>query len=148
MSTALRNMRPVLLLLLVAVLSAGSATAAVDSAANGAVLTTVRINTPALAGGAPLPAGTYEIRLTGQRPTPPAGQPQDAEEWVEFVADGHTVARETAEIIYDDDLPAEGASSQTVHSGTRVEMLKGGEFLRISVKRNRERYLIYLPVRK
>jgi hypothetical protein len=46
----------------------------------------------------------------------------------------------------DDDLPAVGASSLPVRSGTRVDMLKGGEFLRISVKGDRERYLIYLPV--
>lgn len=141
-------MRAALLFLFVSVLSSGSATAEVDPAATSAVLTTVRINAPVLAGGAPLPAGTYEIRLTGQRPSPPAGQPQDSEEWVEFVADGKVVARETAEIIDDDDLPAEGASSQTVQQGTRVEMLKGGEFLRISVKRDRQRYLIYLPTRK
>ena len=141
-------MRAALLFLFVSVLSAGSATAEVDPAATSAVLTTVRINARVLAGGAPLPAGTYEIRLTGQRPSPPAGQPQDAEESVEFVADGKVVARETAEIIDDDDLPAEGASSQTVQQGTRVEMLKGGEFLRISIKRDRQRYLIYLPTRK
>ena len=141
-------MRAALLFLFVSVLSSGSATAEVDPATTSAVLTTVRINAPVLAGGAPLPAGTYEIRLTGQRPSPPAGQPQDAEEWVEFVADGKVVARETAEIIDDDDLPAEGASSQTVQQGTRVEMLKGGEFLRISIKRDRQRYLIYLPTRK
>ena len=141
-------MRAALLFLFVSVLSSGSATAEVDTPTTSAVLTTVRINAPVLAGGAPLPAGTYEIRLTGQRPSPPAGQPQDAEESVEFVADGKVVARETAEIIDDDDLPAEGASSQTVQQGTRVEMLKGGEFLRISVKRDRQRYLIYLPTRK
>jgi hypothetical protein len=29
-----------------------------------------------------------------------------------------------------------------------VEMLKDGEFLRISIKRDRERYLIYLPPTK
>jgi hypothetical protein len=44
------------------------------------------------------------------------------------------------------DLPAVGASSLPVRAGTRVDLLKGGEFLRISVKRDRERYLIYLPV--
>jgi hypothetical protein len=27
-----------------------------------------------------------------------------------------------------------------------VELLKGGEFLRISVRRGTERYLVYLPV--
>ena len=33
-----------------------------------------------------------------------------------------------------------------VRDGTRVEMLKGGEFLRISLKRGSERFLIHLPV--
>jgi hypothetical protein len=65
---------------------------------------------------------------------------------MEFLADGKVIAREIAEVLRDDDLPAEGASSQRARSGTRVEMLKGGEFLRISIKREKERYLIYLPV--
>jgi hypothetical protein len=65
---------------------------------------------------------------------------------VEFVADGKVIAREIAEVLQDDDLPAVGASSLPVRAGTRVDLLKGGEFLRISVKRDRERYLIYLPV--
>ena len=112
------------------------------------VLTTVRIGTAVTAGGTSLPAGAYEIRLTGERPAPLAGQPQNSQEWVEFVADGKVVAREAAEILYDDDLEAAGEASQRVKSGTRVEMLKDGEFLRISVKRERERFLIYLPVKK
>lgn len=141
-------MRPALLFVFVSALSASSVMAEVDPAANATVLTTVRIDTPVLAGGTPLPAGAYEIRLTGQHPTAPAGEPQNAEEWVEFVADGKIVAREAAEIVDDNDLPTEGASSRTVHSGTRVEMIKGGEFLRISVKRDHQRYLIYLPIKK
>lgn len=50
--------------------------------------------------------------------------------------------------LHDDDLPAIGASSLRARNGTRIEMLKDGEFLRISVKRDRERYLIYLPVKR
>ncbi|HEU4691723.1 MAG TPA: hypothetical protein VFS23_25340 [Vicinamibacterales bacterium] len=110
------------------------------------VLATVRITTAVLADGAPLPPGTYDVRLTQQRPTPFPGQSWEARQWVEFVANGKVVAREAAEVLRDDDLPAVGASSAPARSGTRVEMLKGGEFLRVSVKRDHERYLIHLPV--
>jgi hypothetical protein len=108
-------------------------------------LTTVRITTAVLAGGTSLPAGTYELRLTGQSPGPAGDEQRTVGEWVEFVANGKVVAREIAVILYDDQLPSEGASSQKVTNGTRVEMLKGGDFLRISVKRENVRYLIYLP---
>jgi thiol-disulfide isomerase/thioredoxin len=80
--------------------------------------------------------------------TPAPGQSWEARQWVEFVADGKVVAREIAEVLNDADLPAVGASSVPVRSGTRVEMLKGDEFLRVSVKRDHVRYLIYLPVKR
>jgi hypothetical protein len=115
-------------------------------AADVDLLTTVRITGAVIAGGTPLSPGTYAVRLTERRPTPVAGQSRDAQRWVEFVADGKVVAREIAEVLQDDDRPAVGASSQLVRSGTRVELLRGGEFLRISVKRDRARYLIYVPV--
>lgn len=143
-------MRKVLLCAsLACALSAGAliAESGADSKADASVLATVRISTPVTAGGVALPAGTYTLRLTGERPVPPVGQPQNAQEWVEFVKDGKVVAREAAEILYDDDLPEIGASSQRAQRGTRVEMLKGGEFLRISVKRERDRYLIHLAVK-
>jgi hypothetical protein len=110
------------------------------------ILATVRITVAVTAGGTPLPAGAYEVRLTPERPPPLPGQSRDAQRWVEFVSNGKVIAREVAEVLLDDDLPAVGASSRPVRSGIRVDMLKGGEFLRISVKRDRERYLIYLPV--
>ena len=111
-------------------------------------LATVRITTAVLANGTPLPVGTYELRLTEERPAPLSGQPQDTQRWVEFVTGGKVVAREIAEVLRDNDLPEVGASSVAARAGTRVEMLKGGEFLRISVKPGHERYLIYLPVKR
>jgi hypothetical protein len=110
------------------------------------VLASVRITQSVLANGKPLPAGVYELRLTNERSTALTGQSPDAERWVEFVANGAVVGRDVAIVLRDDDLPAEGASSVSAREGTRSDMLKGGEFLRISVKRGRERYLVYLAV--
>jgi hypothetical protein len=115
-------------------------------AADPATLATVRITQSVMANGYPLAAGLYELRLTNERPAPLPGQSAEAERWVEFVANGSIVAREAAVVLRDDDLPSEGASSVRAGEGTRVELLKGGEFLRISVRRGGERYLIYLPV--
>ena len=105
----------------------------------------VRIPIAVLADRKPLPAGLYSLRLTGEQPSQPS-QPPGAQEIVEILAGGNVVARETAEVLRDEDLPAVGASSQSVQSGTRVEMLKGGEFLRISMKRDGARDLVYLPI--
>jgi hypothetical protein len=110
------------------------------------VLTAVQIPHSVLANGKPLPAGLYELRLTNERPTSLPGQSPDAERWVELVSNGNVVAREVAVVLRDDDLPSVGASSVPARDGTRVEMLKGGDFLRVSVRRGTERYLVYLPV--
>jgi hypothetical protein len=130
------------------VLNIGTLAAQPTPASAGAteVLATVRITHSVLANGQPLPVGTYELRLTNERPTPLVGQSPDAERWVEFVANGTVVARERAVVLRDDDRPPVGASSVRSRNGTRIEMLKGGEFLRVSVKREGERYLVYLPV--
>lgn len=127
----------------------GQDTAGQDTAGPGGagdLLATVRLTTAVTADGKPLPAGTYELRLTKERPPAQAGQSPDAQRWIEFVAGGRVAGREIAEVLRDDDLPAEGASSVPSRGGTRVELLRGGEFLRISVRRDRERYLVHLPV--
>ncbi len=133
-------------LLTYAALSVAVFTAQSAPAVTGNVLATVRLPTAVTVGGSSLPAGTYELRLTGQHPDSPAGQPADAQEWIEFAVHGNVVAREIAEILRDDDLPPVGASSQRAAPGARVELLKGDEFVRISVKRDHDRYLIHLPV--
>jgi hypothetical protein len=110
------------------------------------VAAAVQIPVTVLADGKPLPPGRYSLRLTAEGPAPLPGQPAGAQQRVELLADGKVVAQEIAEVLKDEDLPADGASSQHVQNGTRVEMLKGGEFLRISVKRDGARYLLYLPI--
>jgi hypothetical protein len=135
------------LLVMAAVLSADAMGQETQpSSGSAGALATVQITQSVLANGKRLPAGLYELRLTNERPTPLPGQSPEAELWVEFVANGNVIAREVAAVLRDDDLPAVGASSLPAREGTRVELLKGGEFLRISVKRGTERYLVYLPV--
>jgi hypothetical protein len=137
---------PILLLVVAGVLSVpGAADQGADTGAAD-VLTAVRITDPVLANGKPLPPALYQLRLTNQRRAPLPGQSAEAERWVEFVADGTVVAREVAVVLRDDDLPEIGASSVRGRDGTRVERLQGGEFVRISVRRGSERYLVYLPV--
>jgi hypothetical protein len=111
-----------------------------------AALGTVRITAAVRAGGKPLPTGSYELRLSSERPAPNRGQGADSQRYVDFVANGVVVGRDVAEVLRDADLPPTGASTQPVADGVRVELLRGGEFLRISVRRTGVRYLIHLPI--
>jgi hypothetical protein len=84
------------------------------------------------------------VRLTGESLPPNPGQSPDAVRVVEFVKDGQVVARDAAEV-----MTAEGSVIGTAGragSKPRVEMLKGGEFVRVSAMRDGMRYLIYLPM--
>jgi len=60
-----------------ALILAGIATTA--AAQDGSVLATVQIPQDVLANGAPLAAGTYELRLTGEHPPALVGQSPEAE---------------------------------------------------------------------
>ena len=108
------------------------------------VLGTARITQPVLAGGTLLQPGTYEIRDIGQHVTPLPGQSEDAQAYVEFVKNGRVVARDVAEV-----MPAQPAPVGTSGGSSArplVQLLKGGDFLRVSAYREGERYLIHLPV--
>ena len=125
------------------VLGVGAGIAAAQSASM--TLGTVRITQPVLAHGQPLAPGTYAVRLTDESLPPNPGQSPDAVRVVEFVKDGQVIARDAAEV-----MTAEGSVVGTAggagSSKARVEMLKGGGFVRVSATRDGKRYLIYLPV--
>ena len=125
------------------VLGVGAGIAGAQSASM--TLGTVRITQPVLAHGQPLAPGTYEVRLTAESLPPNPGQSPDAVRVVEFVKDGQVIAREAAEV-----MTAEGSVVGTAggagSSKPRVEILKGGEFVRVSAMRDGMRYLIHLPV--
>lgn len=115
-----------------------------EAPAASIALATVTISQTVLAGGTALAPGTYQIRLTGEALAPLPGQSPDAEQRVEFVSKGMAVAREVA-TIYEPEAGAVGTSGNG-QGAARVQLLKGGDFLRVSVVRNGTRYLIHLPV--
>lgn len=99
-----------------------------------------------MADGKALPAGSYSIRVSSAAVTPVAGQPAGSEKWVEFVQDGQVKGRELATVI-------SAADAKTVIDGTapaansaKVELLRGGEYLRVWANHDGNHYLIHLLV--
>lgn len=117
------------------------------TAAGEVDLGTVRLGRRVLADGKPLPAGTYRVRLTAQPAQPAArGASGDLERWVEFVRGGQVRGREVATVVPPDEI-AQVAKGRPPAPGTaRVELLKGGEYLRVWINRGGTHYLIHLPV--
>jgi hypothetical protein len=109
-------------------------------------LGTVRITQPVLAGGQILQPGAYEVRLTGEHVTPLPGQSEEAEQVVEFVSGGRVAARDVAEVMPGSAGPI-GTTGGAAGSA-RVERLKADDFVRVSMSREGERFLIYLPLAK
>ena len=115
--------------------------------AGEATLGSVSLPRSVMADGKPLKAGTYQVRLTAQAATP-AVPGQTMERWVEFVQGGKVAGREVVSIIpaaeTKDLQPGPDAPAST-RTGTRVEMLKGNEYLRVWINRAGVGYLIHLP---
>jgi hypothetical protein len=97
-----------------------------------------------MAGGQVLEPGTYEMRLTGEHVDPLPGQSADAEQVVEFVKDGRGVARDVAQVV-PGPTSAVGTSGGA-SSPARVERLKADDFVRVSMNREGERFLVFLPI--
>jgi hypothetical protein len=113
------------------------------------VLGTITIPRAVLADGKPLPAGRYTVRLTGEAATAVPGQQTNLNRWVEFVQGGQVRGREIASIVpaeeVKDTMPGPDMPGRVGRTGSRVEMLKGGEFLRVWIARGGHNYLLHLP---
>jgi hypothetical protein len=105
----------------------------------------VQITQQVMAEGKPLPAGTYELWITDERPDVKAGAPSENQRVVEFAQNGKVVAREIAEVFPSGSRQVVGTSGTAGASRARTEMLRGGEFLRVSINDPDARFLIHLP---
>lgn len=144
-----------LVAILAGVLLAGAAVgaqpkpAAVPSAET--VLGTVTIPRAVTADGKPLARGQYTVRLTAQAAQPTvAGQLPDLNRWVEFVQGGQVKGREVVSIIPAEEVQQtqQGPDLDTGHaprSTSKVQALKGGDYLRVWIARQGIQYLIHLP---
>ena len=126
----------------------GAAAVQGQAPAGETALGSVRIPRAVKADGKELKAGTYQVRLTGQdaSPTVPG---ITMERWVEFVQGGKVVGREVVSIVpaaeMKDLMPGPDAPGKTPGAGSRVEMLKGDEYLRVWINRAGVSYLIHMP---
>ena len=117
--------------------------------AGEATLGTVTIPRAVTADWKPLPRGQYQVRLTPQTAQHPApGQTPTLERWVEFLQGGQVKGREVVSIVPASelkDLMPGPDTGRAVTNGTRVEMLKGNEYVRVWINRGGVNYLIHLP---
>ena len=107
----------------------------------------VRIPRAVKGDGQPLPAGTYQVRVTETPATPQAaGQTPQYERWAEFMRNGKTVAREVVTIVPASDIKQVAEQTPPRSGGYRAEVLKGGDYLRLWINRGGNHYLIHFNI--
>jgi len=142
--------------ILTGVLLSGSAATQAQQAARAevpvgqVVLGTVTIPRTVMADGKALARGRYTVRLTAQSAQPTvAGQLPDLNRWVEFVQGGTVKGREVVSIVPADEvsttMPGPDMPGHVGRTGSKVEMLKGGDYLRVWISRQGVHYLLHLP---
>ena len=127
---------------------AGARGAAAPSIPSGEqVLGTVHFSKVMKADGKSLPAGTYQVRLTAQMPSQPAtGATPGLERWVEFVQRGEVKGREVATIVPQAEIKEVAKDNKPpLPNSSKVETLKGGDYLRLWINKGGNHYLIHFP---
>ena len=98
------------------------------------------------ADGKPLAAGTYQLKLTAQSASPDAkGQTPSSERWVEFVQRGQVKGREVVTIVPQSEIDKVQKDAPPHANASKVEMLKGGDYVRVWINRGGNHYLLHLP---
>ena len=111
------------------------------------VLGTVRLPKAVMADGKPLAPGTYQVKLTAQEAAQnPVGQTATYERWAEFSQGGAVKGREVVSIVAKSDIGKIAESSLPGAGKSKVELLKGGDFLRVWINKGDANYLIHLQV--
>ena len=99
------------------------------------------------ADGKALAAGTYQVRLTAQQATPDAkGETPSLERWVEFMQKGQVKGREVVTIVPQSEIALVQKDAPPHANAAKVEMLKGGNYLRLWINKGGNHYLVHFPV--
>jgi hypothetical protein len=109
------------------------------------VLGTVRLAKKVKADGKELPAGSYQLRLTADEAKPDAkGSSEVLERWVEFVKGGKVVGREVVSIVPANEAKLVQKDTPPPSGGSKVETLKGGDYIRVWINKGGNYYLVHL----
>ena len=96
--------------------------------------------------GKSLPAGTYQVRLTSQTASPPAaGQTAAAERFVDLLQRGQVKARDVVTIVPQSEIDKVQKDAPPRPNASKVETLKGGDYVRVWINRGGNHYLLHLP---
>jgi hypothetical protein len=122
-------------------------TAATPTAPTGEIaLGAVHLAKGVKADGKTLPAGTYQVRLTAQQASPDAkGETAGLERWVEFMQKGQVKGREVVSIVPQSEIDKVQKDTPPHANTSKVEMLKGGDYVRVWINKGGNHYLIHLP---
>ncbi len=107
-------------------------------------LGSVRIPQQVTANGQPLAAGTYTVRLSSETVPPVVGQAAEANHWVEFVQGGQVRGREVASVVPAAEVKEIAEMTPPAAGASKVQMLKGNEYIRVWVNRGGTHYLVHL----
>jgi hypothetical protein len=111
----------------------------------GTSLGNVTLPRRVLADGQPLAAGTYQVRVSSEMPTPAVGQSPDGARYVEFVRGSKVVGREVATVVTAAEVGQIAKGARPASGSARVELLKGADYLRVWINRGGLNYIIHLP---
>jgi hypothetical protein len=108
-------------------------------------LGSVRIPKGLKANNEPLPAGTYQVRLTADEAKPDAkGSSEVLERWVEFVKGGQVAGKEVVSIVPASETKLVQKDTPPPANGSKIQTLKGGEYTRIWFNKGGNYYLVHL----
>ena len=122
-------------------------TAETPNAPTGEVaLGTIRLPRAVTADGKPLPAGTYTVRVTAEVAKPEAvGTTEQLQRWAEFRQGSTVRGREVISIVPAAEAKVVAKDTPPPSGGSKVQMLRGNEYLRVWFNRGGTHYLIHLP---
>jgi hypothetical protein len=107
-------------------------------------LGSVRIPQAVVANGQSLPAGTYVLRLSADPVTPVLGQSASGTRWVEFTQGGQVKGKELATVLAPAEARVVAKGGGPASGGSRVQTLKGNDYLRVWINRAGTHYLVHL----
>ena len=99
------------------------------------------------ADGKPLPAGTYNVKLTAAQAAPEAvGTTEALERWVELSQGKEVKGREVVSIVPQAEIKMVVKDTPPASGASKVQLLKGNDYLRVWINRGGTHYLIHFPV--
>ena len=110
-------------------------------------LGSVRLPKGVTADGKPLPAGTYNVKLTAAQAAPEAvGTTEALERWVELSQGKEVKGREVVSIVPQAEIKMVVKDTPPASGASKVQLLKGNDYLRVWINRGGTHYLIHFPV--